>query len=139
MTLQVQIKRPPNYTGGDEWTELQAERIDFDLNNDVKAVAITKDENKVIDVTAATTQLLITGVLSGDTATADMWNLIVYAREWKFAEIDQNVISSNAKVKWRDREEYMMINRLTFIESAETDANALEYLLTLAIRMTPRT
>ena len=139
--LEIYIRKPPNanYPAADEWLPLKVERIDFDVNNDVAANAITSDETRVYDVAASTIQMLLTGIVSGDTATADMWELIVCAREWKFASISQSDITTNARVKWRDRTEYMMINRLTFVEVAETDANELEFLLTLALRTAPRT
>lgn len=146
MTIEVYIKQPPSsrypYTGSPathQWIPLNTERIDYDINSDAEMNAITSDETVLIDLTASVIQMLITGVMSGATATADMWQLITCAREWKFAgDLNPYDIDTLATVKWRAHEEAMGVHRLTFIEQAETDANALEYLLTLNIRTVPR-
>ena len=139
MTSIVKLT-PPSALGGAD-IELNAQRVDYSVRNEVTADQRPNDaECRVYQTHSGVCLLTVAGVCieeGGNTALQNLEALITAAYEW-WKSVSLMNQSTYPKVTWRGgTDEYMLIQRLATTDKAEFDSNVYDYMLTLAIDTAP--
>lgn len=134
MSLLVVLKPPASAPGGcNANIELHAERIDYTVNNDIIQKRTGTEEGRVVQLISGSIQMNITCVIieeNGNTAMENVAILECAANKWGGATSPSS-LSSYPKVSWRLGNEYMLIQKVTFIDDGEMAANEISCLVTL--------
>ena len=126
---------PPSVLGGDV-IHLATESIGYELSAGDLKVSPTalKDESILLQTTAAVPKLHIKGVFSGTDALGKMNGLLTAAAYWwTYTTASTTDFTKFPQVSWHSKTRYMLINRLSITDLAETDGNELTYDLEIVI------
>lgn len=134
MTLLVVLKPPSGAPAGcNDNIELHAERIDYTVNNDIIHKRTGTQEGRAAQLISGSIQMNITGICiaeNGNTAMENVAILECAGNEWGSATSPSS-LSSYPKVNWRLGDQYMLIQKVTFIDEGAMAANEINYLITL--------
>lgn len=134
MALLVILKPPSGAPAGCNTNiELHAERIDYTINNDIIHKRTGTQEGRAVQMISGSIQMNITCVVipeNGNTAMENVAILECAGNEWGHATSPSSLVSY-PKVTWRLGDEYMLIQKVTFIDEGETSINEISCLVTL--------
>lgn len=131
MTLIVTLTPP----GGGSPINLHAERVDYTIDNELQQKRAGTEEGRVAQLISGLTQINISGVCIAENGNSAHYNAKILenaANNW--GDLTSPSSESNyPKINWRIGDEYILIQKLTFIEEAWMDNNIINYLLTVYI------
>ena len=134
MSLLVVLKPPTAAPAGcNANIELHAERIDYSVLNDIIHKRTGTQEGRSVQLISGAIQMNITCVVIAENDNTAMENVAILecaANEWG-AATSPSSLSSYPKVNWRLGDEYILIQKVTFIDEGEMAANEISCLVTL--------
>ena len=136
MTLVVVLKPPSSAPSGcNSNIELHAERIDYIINNEIHQKRTGTEDGRAAQLISGLIQINITGVCieeGGKTAIENSEILECAANNWG-GVTSPGTESTYPKINWRLGDEYILIQKLTFIDEAWMADNIVNYLLTVYV------
>ena len=134
MTLLVTLK-PPVSIGGSN-IDLNAERIDYTVLNDVQQKLTGTKNGRAWQKVSSMTQMTITGVCineNGNTAYENIELIETAINTWGF-ETTLGDNDTYPKLNWRLGDEKILLQKLTYIDEGNMDPNndgEINYILTM--------
>lgn len=124
---------------GSTWVNLDVDRVDFQINNEVTAYALIDAETPLAQYKASTHQMIITGHITADSGLvgtgtfAKTKNLVLAAREWY---IDLGAGAAGfPQVRWENNTWDFLIQKLMIIDTY-AGADVINYQITLILEHT---
>ena len=121
---------------GTSWMELDVDRIDFQVNNDVKVYALIDEETALAQMKASTHQIIITGHINNDSDLVGVdtftktKNLILAMRKW-YVGLSAGA-SGFPEVKWEGTTWKLLIQKLSIIDTY-TGGDIINYQITFVL------
>ena len=127
---------------GSSWVDLDIDRVDFTVNNDVKIYELIDAETKLDQFKSSTHQMILTGHITVDSELigsdlfTKMKNLIYAGRQWYIDLQATNMTSGDCgypQVKWNDHTWNCMIQKIAIIDDSTAGDTIINYQLGLIL------
>ena len=127
---------------GTTWLNLDVDRVDFAVNNDVKVYQLIDEETTNAQYRASVHQMIITGHITADNELvgANLFtktkNLILAARQW-YVDLQASDMTAGEcgypQVRWDGITRNFLFQKVAIIDTAETGDTVMNYQIGLVI------
>lgn len=127
---------------GTTWMQLDVDRVDFTINNDIKVYPQPDEETSEQQYRSSTHQMIITGHITTDSALVGSGvftktkNLILAGREW-YVDLRAGDMTSGdcgyPRIRWNDQTWNMLIQKVAIIDNAEIGDTVMNYQIGLIL------
>lgn len=110
------------------WMQLDVDRVDFTINNDVNVYNLIDEETKLAQFKASVHQLIITGHINADSdlvganAFTKTKNLILAMRQW-YVDLQATDMTTGdcgyPQVKWNNKTWNFLLQKVMIIDNAD--------------------
>lgn len=133
---------------GTSWMQLDVDRIDITVNNDVQTYKLIDSETPIAQYRAATMGMIITGYITADSnlvgsgSFEKVKNLIFAAREW-YVELNANQLTDGniydcgySRIRWDNKSWNMLIRKIVITDHADDSGSTdkiFDYIIDLVL------
>ena len=127
---------------GSTWMQLDVDRVDFALNNDVKVYTQIDEETPAAQYRASTHQLIITGHITADSELVGTnvftktKNLILAGREWYVGLRASDLTLGDCgypRVEWNSKIWNFLFQKIAIIDNSDSGDLVFNYQIGLVI------
>lgn len=129
----IVILKPPGGSSG--WIYLNAERVDYTINNEIQQKRAGTEDGRVAQMISGLIQITITGICieeNGKTAQQNADELEHITNTWG-SDSKPSSPGEYPLINWRIGDERMLIQKLTLTEEGWMDGNEISFLLTVYV------
>lgn len=124
------------------WVDLDVDRVDFTVNNDVKVYTLSDEKTPAAQYKASVHQMIITGHITSDSELVGSGlftktkNLVLAGRQWYVGLTASNATTGDCgypRVRWDDVTHNFLFQKVAIIDTAVTGNEIMNYQIGLLI------